>query len=758
MDETSHRLTIGDVQYSGLYDETEIREIDLTFEQADFWQQLEDNYNPAIAISATITVDGVVYPNVGVRYKGQTSYMQNDTDKKSFNVTMDEYDSGNDLMGYESLNFACGFFDPTWLREFLFQRLIRKHIPAAASCFIKLSINGEDWGIYTNVQQTNSEFLAEWFMDSSGARWRADSPAGTGGPGGGGPGGGGPGGGGGPNWGDGTAALNFLGSESADYEEYYTLKMSDLENPWEVLINTCDVLENTPLNNLYAELNQVMDVDRALWFLACENLFADDDGYIHKGKMDYHVFYEEETGKMVPLEYDGNTVMMNQHLEWSPFYNSDDENYPLLYRLLQIDEVRQRYLAHYRTILEEFLNPAVSVPLINEWSAFIDSDVENDPHSIYPYGQFMNETNVLIDAFEDRYVFLSNAPEINVESPIIANVEMMSSEGGWTNPLANTSAWVTANASHSEGIEEVNLFYSYSVNGDFTKVTMEENDDLSFTALIPAAEAGTLVRFYLEAVSSNSVNTRVYMPSGAEHDTYFYTVDPVVVDVPQISINELMAINDETVADEAGEYDDWVELYNFTDASVDISGWHLSDNPWNLSKWTFPEGTTIEADGYLIVWADEDSSEGGLHTNFKLSGSGESVFLTTIDGAIVDDVDFPAQTADLAYARIPNGTGEFIIQPPTFAGNNEHVGIDESDNNSSVLIYPNPTHSELNILLNNFSSAQSMSLVSTSGRVIFRQDVATPLTSFDVSSLSPGIYLVVVNSGENVITKRVVVE
>ena len=64
------------------------------------------------------------------------------------------------------------------VEEFLYQRMIHKHIPAAASCYFSLFVNGEDWGIYTNVQQTNAEFLTEWFMDNSGARWRTDSPEG----------------------------------------------------------------------------------------------------------------------------------------------------------------------------------------------------------------------------------------------------------------------------------------------------------------------------------------------------------------------------------------------------------------------------------------------------------------------------------------------------------------------------------------------------------------------------------------------------
>ena len=153
LDDENHRLIIGGVEHTGLYDENNIKEIYLTFDQADYEELLEENYDDAIAIPASITVDGVTYTDVGARYKGQTSYFQNDADKKSFNITMDEYDSSQHLMGYESLNFACGFGDPTWLKEFLYQRIIRKHIPAAASCYVNLFVNGEDWGIYTNVQQ-----------------------------------------------------------------------------------------------------------------------------------------------------------------------------------------------------------------------------------------------------------------------------------------------------------------------------------------------------------------------------------------------------------------------------------------------------------------------------------------------------------------------------------------------------------------------------------------------------------------------------
>ena len=136
-------------------------------------------------------------------------------------------------------------------------------------------------------------------------------------------------------------------------------------------------------------------------------------------------------------------------------------------------------------------------------------------------------------------------------------------------------------------------------------------------------------------------------------------------------INEVMPVNSTTVADNYGEYDDWIELYNLSFSGKDISGYHLSDNNNKRSKWQFPQGTLIAAKGYLIIWADNDINQLGLHANFKLSSAGEVVVLSDADSSKIDKVTFPAQTLELSYSRVPNGTGEFRWQTPTFAKTND---------------------------------------------------------------------------------------
>lgn len=134
----------------------------------------------------------------------------------------------------------------------------------------------------------------------------------------------------------------------------------------------------------------------------------------------------------------------------------------------------------------------------------------------------------------------------------------------------------------------------------------------------------------------------------------------------ELVINELMPVNSTVIADQNGEYDDWIELFNLSSLSVDISEYYLSDNKGNIRKWKFPEGTIIPGNGYLIIWADKDTTQTGLHSNFKLSSLGEELVFSDPDGSLIDEIDFPAQTLELSYSRYPNGTGAFRWQNPTY--------------------------------------------------------------------------------------------
>lgn len=139
-----------------------------------------------------------------------------------------------------------------------------------------------------------------------------------------------------------------------------------------------------------------------------------------------------------------------------------------------------------------------------------------------------------------------------------------------------------------------------------------------------------------------------------------------------VVINELMPVNTTVVSDPDGDFDDWIELYNKSSEAQDLSGWFLSDNEKYISKWQFPPATTIAGKGYLIIWADDESSQIGLHASFKLSSLGEELVLSDRNGNLIDKVLYPAQTLELSYSRNPDGEGAFKWQIPTFSRTNNN--------------------------------------------------------------------------------------
>ena len=141
-------------------------------------------------------------------------------------------------------------------------------------------------------------------------------------------------------------------------------------------------------------------------------------------------------------------------------------------------------------------------------------------------------------------------------------------------------------------------------------------------------------------------------------------------------INEIMASNDNTISDPQGDFDDWIEIYNSGGISIDVGGMYLTDDLDEPMMWRFPVSnptlTTIPAGGYLLIWADEDSSNYGLHANFKLNADGEQLGLFGTDGLIlIDSISFPEQTADISYGHDPDTNGQirFFATPTPGARN-----------------------------------------------------------------------------------------
>jgi lamin tail-like protein/type IX secretion system substrate protein len=201
-----------------------------------------------------------------------------------------------------------------------------------------------------------------------------------------------------------------------------------------------------------------------------------------------------------------------------------------------------------------------------------------------------------------------------------------------------------------------------------------------------------------------------------------------------------MASNSLTVSDQNAEYDDWVELYNNTSSTVNLENYYLSDDISEPYKWQLPD-TSIAANGYLIIWTDNDTLQSGLHANFKLSASGEAVIFSDASKNMMGYVSFSAQTSDITTGRYPNGTGSFIEMTPTYAAENINT-LDIHENESfipEVWIYPNPAKNIVNISIND-NEEHLLSIYNISGQLI-NQEYVVGKKTIDISYLNPGFYL-----------------
>ena len=659
--ETLHNNVQTDVQTSltsipeaspSLYNAQTLRTLYLRFHHEDWSEQMNAFYRTDIEVPAELIVDGQVYPEVGVHFRGTSSYFTVRSDKKSFNIAVDYGKDGQRLYGYKTLNLLNGHVDASFLREVLYNRIARDYIPAMKTNFVKLVINGENWGVYINLQQYNKDFLAEQFGTKGGVRWKV-----------------GPGKGG---------ALTYAGDDPTAYQETYQLKTNNVEAPWQDLIALCKMLDETTSDaELVENLPSLLNIDQVLWQLAVSNVFMDDDGYIHKGG-DYAI-YQDVNGRFHLIPHDNNESFRFGRegrggpggggpggWSWgnlengmaSPVAHEDNAARPLIHRLLSNPEWRARYLAHVRTVADEWLDWEVLGPIINEYQKLIDAEVQQDDKKLYGYEDFATGTPAELERFvTQRREYLRNHPELNKPAPKITAVEI----GSGTSPVANQPVSVKATLDKSLAADSVFLYYSPDRSAVFNRIKMEKKTD-SYTAHIPAFPANTTVYYYIEANAVKTHGTTGFSPAHAEQGAAHYRVGVPVVKGSPIVINELMASNTKSLADPQGQYEDWLELHNLSDTTVNLTGMYLTDKIDNLKKWAFPADTTIPAHGYLLVWLDEDGkAEVGLHANFKLSRNGEIVMLVDTDARgnqVLDTVAFEKQEKDVALGRWPNGSGK----------------------------------------------------------------------------------------------------
>lgn len=224
--------------------------------------------------------------------------------------------------------------------------------------------------------------------------------------------------------------------------------------------------------------------------------------------------------------------------------------------------------------------------------------------------------------------------------------------------------------------------------------------------------------------------------------TAIFEEDPDFVFEDALFINEFMASNKSTIEDDFNAYADWIEIYNPNNKPIDLASFYISDDAEDAYKYQFPIGSTstiIEAYGYKLIWCDDRTERGPLHTNFKLSASGDEIVLSAPDYSLIDNVSFGAIGEDIAYGREMDGDDTWIYfqKPfgPTPNATNNAAAIDEL-NRVQLNLYPNPVKSGNRVY---FQHQVNVKLFNNLGQIILVKDNATFV---DTDGFEAGVYII----------------
>ena len=518
----------------GLYEKDSLRNLHVDFYTPNYHSILVDSFflNPKYRIPAMITLNGISYDSVGVRYKGNSTFcLPNDAGnpKLPYNIDMNYFVSGQKLLGYKKLKLPNAWLDATFAKEFEAAKIYRNYLPSPEVNLIKLYVQGNYLGVYVNTESINKQFLKKHFDEKSGALFKCDpvqmfcdnSTA------------------------SGAPDLNWLGYDSTLYYDSYTLKS---EKGWEELLD----LINT-LNNNFSEIDSVLNVDRVLWAFAVNSAICNLDTYNGYYLHNYYL-YQTKDGlfQMIPWDLDNSFLgailgftSPTTLYERDPYYGDDPTiGRPLLAQLLNNPLYRNIYTAHLRTVINESLDTAVIRGGINQLQALAHNAVDADQNKNYSLSEYYDNVENhlglwwrnggIMVTIDGRKAYLQNHPEISLIPPTITNVTVNNSlvTAGVFN--GNTVELMATESEYNSKFQAFAMLDD-GLNGDAVA------GDGIFTTALPFQGSGNDVKFYIRAENNDAL---VLNPERAEYEFYVYSSVSGITDIRPNNNRKLIKITD----------------------------------------------------------------------------------------------------------------------------------------------------------------------------------------------------------------------
>lgn len=733
------------------YSTDKIQEIRIHFADTTWSATLDSlyfQYGDSCRLQGDVTVNGKLFRNAGVRYKGFSSW-HGDEIKNPYNIDLDYSIPTQNYQGHTKIKLSNVIHDPSFIREVLSYEIARKYMPASRANFARLYVNDSLIGLYTNVESVDKKFVASHYGSQSGSFFKGEPeelefPFGE------------------------NANLAYShGTDSTGYIPFYK---NESDYGWNELLKMIRVLNTAP-----DSLETVMNIDRTLWMHAFNYSLLNLDSYI--GFAQNYYLYQDHNGVFNPIIWDLNMsfgsfresdgsynflglsipkIKILDPLQHTKFSISPR---PLLTNLLNDDTLKRMFIAHIRTITEENFATHSYYERAAELQQGIDAAVQEDPHKFYTYDDFIQniDTTVRVSSTSMLYPGIWDLVE--------ARTTYLKSFPGYTGqPEISALSYEPACPARGEQINfrivatnalRVFLYYRQSSSSLFSRIVMkddgisgdgEENDGIFGASVVCS---GQLIQYYLYA--ENDV-AGVFDPARAAYEFYSLQAE---VDPGKLVINEVKFGGQNTTAgDVIGN--DWIELLNSSSEPVNLAGFILRQGTTRELGFILPD-TTIEAGDYFLIYS---LGNGGFSSVFSLEASDENpLSLYNPTGTKIESVYLGNPVSGKTQGRYPNGNGPICYMLSTPAANN-YPGTTPG---SGILTYPNPAYDQAILEFSCPGSAFTLSVYDISGKEVFRKEFpsceatsnsfALPL---DVSQWS-GMYLLRLTGGGEVKTQKLIV-
>lgn len=224
----------------------------------------------------------------------------------------------------------------------------------------------------------------------------------------------------------------------------------------------------------------------------------------------------------------------------------------------------------------------------------------------------------------------------------------------------------------------------------------------------------------------------------------------------QVILNEVQTSNNSTIKDNYGQYEDWIEIFNPNDFSVDVAGLVLKDN---VDTWQIPSGDTttlLDPGEYFLLWADDEEEQGKSHTNFKLSASnGEFLGLYEPDGTtLIDSLQIPPLSSDVSYGRCFSNW--LILDVPSPMTSNTCAGS-SINNIASDLIKTTVIQGKLYINISkHVSNKKDLFLYSLNGSLLSAHTLHSNVFMHDLSHYDASVFILQIKTPEFCWTEKII--